>query len=535
MVGGGGWARREGEVYADITRPGLSRSEQLEAAQSGMNRRERADVATLLDRSGLAMSPGARNFLEALLGRAPLSAEGPLSVDGDQKDGIRGRARPGDQVEAINLSTAPSGRLHLTDTVVIGEAGPDGRFVGRLPDLREGDIVRLRARGPGRTPTDWLTVRAWGLERADTRNAVVNLERMDLVLREGGIAVAHNTARPLSEPGAIVRFENARTGKTKEVTVTEAGSLPEGLTLDGRPGDRFRVAVSDGANNRDFREVAGTLVAPGQTAGGGARDLPDPLPTKGNQGPDGEAKVPKARFEGPLFSDGPSAADVRQGAIGNCYFPAALAAIAHARPDAILEAIEPVGDDVYRVRFFENGSRRRPVEVEVDADLYVRSFGGPIYGSTPSGATRSGMELWYPLMEKAYAQWKGGYEAIGNGGIAGRVISEVLGGSYDYERVNPGNAHAIYRIASAAAEAGRPMAAGTHGTEQAEMYANSGIYANHAYSVLGVEEEGGKRFLQLRNPWAQGEPGNDGKNDGFFRLKLEDFVKYFSSLHVARV
>jgi len=79
---------------------------------------------------------------------------------------------------------------------------------------------------------------------------------------------------------------------------------------------------------------------------------------------------------------------------------------------------------------------------------------------------------------------------------------------------------------------GVPVAAGTHGTDQASLYTNTGVYANHAYSVLGVEEKNGEKFVKLRNPWGQSEYGNDGKNDGFFSLPLSKFTELYSSLYV---
>jgi hypothetical protein len=78
-----------------------------------------------------------------------------------------------------------------------------------------------------------------------------------------GITVTHNTAGPLSEPGAQIRFVNARTGDKVDVTATDKGSLPAGLKLPGKAGDEFKVSVSDGKNNVDHSAVTGTLKVPG--------------------------------------------------------------------------------------------------------------------------------------------------------------------------------------------------------------------------------------------------------------------------------
>ena len=76
------------------------------------------------------------------------------------------------------------------------------------------------------------------------------------------------------------------------------------------------------------------------------------------------------------------------------------------------------------------------------------------------------------------------------------------------------------------------MAAGTHGTVEAVRYTNSGVHANHAYSVLGVKEENGQQLIVLRNPWGNGEAGSDGTDDGIFELPLADFVWLFQVVNI---
>jgi hypothetical protein len=515
---------------------GLSRKQQFDLVTKGLTSNEKSDLGQLLDKSGFQMDVGAKNFLEALVGRAPLQESfGPLQIVGDQKNGIAGIAKPGEVIEAINLSAAPGGRLHLTDTMVIGTADASGKFLGTMPDVREGDLIRMRTRAADGSTSDWLTVQARGIETKDTRNALVNLERMDLSVSGNEIAVSHNTGRPLSEPGATLRFTNARTNQSVDVKVTDTGSLPAGTKLPGRAGDEFKVAGSDGVNNTSFSTIAGTLKVPGGSTDAVRVDLPDPAMHKDETNVDGTPKFKLERFTGPLFIDEPTAADVRQGAIGNCYFPAALASVAAARPDVIKNMIKDNGDGTYTVKFTPSsyGGAGRPVEIKVDGDLYARSYGGPIYGSSLGGSTAADkMELWYPLIEKAYAQWKGSYDTIGNGGVAGKVMSEVMGKGYKYEYISSSNKDRVYEMIKRAAEGNQPMAAGTYGTSEAARYTNTGVYANHAYSVLGVEEENGTKYVKIRNPWGQSEHGFDGKNDGFFRIELGKFTELYQSLHI---
>ncbi|MBI3180560.1 MAG: hypothetical protein HYZ28_00200 [Myxococcales bacterium] len=536
------WDRAASSVLSQLTRPGISRQEQFDLARGGLSSVEKRDLETLLDQSGFQMDPGAKNFLEALTGRAALQATfGPLTITGDQSRGLQGTAKPGETIEAINLSTAPAGRLHLTDTMVVGRADELGKFSGTLPDMKEGDVVRLRSRAADGTTSDWVTIKAKGIEATDSRNAAANLERIDLAAAsDGTVSATHNTARPLSEPGATLRITNTRTQESKDVRVTENGSLPPDLKLNGRAGDTFSVAVSDGVNNTNFATVAGTLKVPGGDNVGPGRDLPDPAAVSDDRNADGTARFSKTRFTGPLYIDDPSSADVRQGAIGNCYFPAALAAVAHAHPEKIREMIKDNGDGTYTVAFHESnmwGGAGLKHEVTVDGDLFARSWGGPVYGGSLGGSTEPDkMELWFPIIEKAYAEWKGGtdrgYDAIGHGGVAGQVMSEVMGRPYNYHSVNDATADRVFERITRGMENQQPMAAGTYGKDEAARYTNSGVYANHAYSVLGTEVTDGKRYVLLRNPWGQSEPGNDGRNDGFFKLELSEFVRLYQSFHI---
>jgi len=140
------------------------------------------------------------------------------------------------------------------------------------------------------------------------------------------------------------------------------------------------------------------------------------------------------------------------------------------------------------------------------------------------------------VFEKAYAQFKGSYDAIGNGGVASEVFEEVLGKeSNDLYLRWDNNPDRVWNRAKASIDAGNPVAAGTYGSSEAARYTNTGVYANHAYSIVGYEEKNGVKYLKMRNPWGESEPfPGDGKNDGFFSLKLDDFMKLYQSLYTVQ-
>ncbi len=228
--------------------------------------------------------------------------------------------------------------------------------------------------------------------------------------------------------------------------------------------------------------------------------------------------------DGKLYVDSISYDDVVQGSIGDCYLAASLSAVAAANPDIVKNAITDNGDNTYSVRFYEGG---REVKIQVDGDVAQSSYGGARYAHS-----RQGSELWVGLLEKAYAQWKGGYEAIGNGGLAGDVIGALTGRSVGWTTTKTGALDVVYQNVKNGAANHKPMAAPTYGKDSGVDYSGTGVYAWHMYTVLGAVEEGGQKYIQLRNPWGSSEPGSDGANDGIFKMKLEDFAKLYQGVNI---
>ncbi len=242
-----------------------------------------------------------------------------------------------------------------------------------------------------------------------------------------------------------------------------------------------------------------------------------------------------------LFYYGVKATDVYQGSVADCYLVAALSAVASKNPNLIREGIIDNGDGTYRVRFFSKKdywSRNYDEHwVTVDGDL-------PAYNDTLRYAkgqkTRTGgRELWPGIYEKAYAQWKGGYNEMGEGGSSSAALEALSGAPTEYRSTEYTPADTMWTKIKAATEAGNPMSAGTHGKDRDDIYEGTRLYAWHAYTVLGCREKGRgknrKRYVKLRNPWGRVEPGEDGKDDGIFELTLEDFMKFYSSVNISNL
>jgi hypothetical protein len=231
-------------------------------------------------------------------------------------------------------------------------------------------------------------------------------------------------------------------------------------------------------------------------------DLPDPGAA--------DASVTFKNFSSkPLFaSDGPSQDDVSQGAVGDCWYLATLAATAKTNPTAIRRAVIELGDGTYAVRFADGGGT--PVYVRVDGDLPVTSWGAMQY----AGLGREG-STWVAVMEKAAACFR--YGGLANyADLDGGWMSEA------FEDLGY-TSHAIWEtdngddlLSQIAAELDEGKAVTLAIFEPARF---SPLIGSHAYTVEAVEtDDQGRRTLVLRNPWGIDGVGNDGNDDGYVRV-----------------
>eukprot|EP00930_Biecheleria_cincta_P080550 TRINITY_DN6889_c0_g1_i2.p1 TRINITY_DN6889_c0_g1~~TRINITY_DN6889_c0_g1_i2.p1 ORF type:complete len:1395 (+),score=236.57 TRINITY_DN6889_c0_g1_i2:28-4185(+) len=258
-----------------------------------------------------------------------------------------------------------------------------------------------------------------------------------------------------------------------------------------------------------------------------------------------------------IIKDGVKPTDIQQGALGDCWLLAALAALAE-QPNRVKQLF---GDceynelGVYEVNCFKNG---RPTTVVVD-DLFPcsPSTGKPCYAHSEGG------ELWVLLVEKAWAKMHGSYEQI-EGGMPYRALMDMLGAagkeiSFEDER-KPGGLIAtgnLFKTLLGYQEKHFDMVAGTPGEDtltknQGGNRPSDGIVPGHAYTVLDVQEKEGVKLVKLRNPWGHFEwsgdwsdnsplwtermkrafnPNPDGK-DGEFWMCESDFFAHFSGVGV---
>jgi hypothetical protein len=248
--------------------------------------------------------------------------------------------------------------------------------------------------------------------------------------------------------------------------------------------------------------------------------LADPVKETGDNGS-------LANFSGnPLFSTaGPSRDDIDQGSVGDCYFVAALSAVAGTNPDLIRQTVVDLGDGTYAVNF--HGFLGFDAFVRVDADLWAN-------GSTPTyvnfGAQNS---MWAPIVEKAYAFYKnakGNYGSINGGNGAGWTPGQALGVHVDsYDTSNfllPSMFLSVMRqewLAGKAITVGGPApflpdtVMSTYDNPNTSADENTWRRGAHIYTLVSVASD--LSSITLRNPWASDGGGSDADpNDGYVTI-----------------
>lgn len=245
--------------------------------------------------------------------------------------------------------------------------------------------------------------------------------------------------------------------------------------------------------------------------------------------------------DNPLASIVPSAVD--QGNIGNCYFMAALAAVADTDPQAIKEMIKDNGDGTYTVTF--PGDKDHPVRVYAPTPEEMATFAG----------TDGEHGIWSAVIEKAFREKSGStYNDRGNtvgyglqiltgqnvnvtdftffslqGVVRGPDGKPLLGVPWPFSdtsneevdrRLREAIANDLPIVASTSVDSGLASKIGISN--------NPGeIPSSHVYTVVDYDAE--SKAVKLRNPW-----GSGGQYGEFFTLSLDEFTKYFSSMAVPK-
>lgn len=263
---------------------------------------------------------------------------------------------------------------------------------------------------------------------------------------------------------------------------------------------------------------------------------------------------------GEFFECATEFSDPVQGAVGDCYFIAALSSIAWARPYVIAERTCATGlnqkNFLDMIEFYNNGNTAK-VEITQLLPMVSNMF---IYARSSEVG-----ELWPALYEKAFAKWatKDTTDTpdilkIAGGDPVG-ALSRLTSLAPNYRSNSSLSAHDIWQTVRGnciSCKTFNPMVAWTYGTSPSPDvdYSSAHIAANHAYSIFGWAYNNNQEYIILRNPWgcydatlnvanitwvAWDQPYyNSGHgwwrpipmapNDGVFALRSDIFQKYFA-------
>ena len=223
----------------------------------------------------------------------------------------------------------------------------------------------------------------------------------------------------------------------------------------------------------------------------------------------------------PLFSaSGPSATDVNQGNIGDCYFVTSLAETAAQNPNAIRNMIHDNGDGTYGVRFYDTSGKAAYVTV----DNKLPTANSALWTDGSNLEYANGSSAWVGIVEKAYAEFASrssspnSYAGI-QGGVPGYAMETLNGTQPSFASVQKGMSQsqqtALLTQLQQAFASGNAMSMDTSGSVSAPN-----LVSSHAFEVTGVNASDGT--ISLRNPW--NKAGLSSGKAMEFTMRLSDLV-----------
>lgn len=269
---------------------------------------------------------------------------------------------------------------------------------------------------------------------------------------------------------------------------------------------------------------------------------------------------------GDFFKETAEFFDPVQGAVANCYYIAALSAVAWSKPFQIAQMTRATGAGqqsfVDMMRFYKpdsGGVLDKQIEV---SETVPQTMGGNFIYARSSEAS----EIWPAVYEKAYAKLKTGTSSdhpditATAWGDCVWATAQLTGGHRFYYGTASRSADTLWDLVRGNSMSYRtfnPMTAWTYSTGEAAdrhlNYSSATVVASHCYTVLGWAYYNNRKYIVLRNPWGNTEatvgalnamlwmydiswwrPINLAPVDGTFAMEAWAFKTYFAGLGVAK-
>lgn len=303
---------------------------------------------------------------------------------------------------------------------------------------------------------------------------------------------------------------------------------------------------------RVFTKDVLAKIAPDPDTVGKSKDWTPPNATWGDAG----------RF----FNETAEFFDPIQGAVANCYYIAALSAVAWALPYRIRHLTRATGQAqeafTNLIHFYKPDSGGQlDKEIEVTSTVPLDAGGGFLYCRSSEAG-----EIWPAVYEKAYAKLKTGTTSDHPDILAtawGNCVwatAQLTGGRREYHNTANNTADKLWDIVRANSLGGRtfnPMTAWTYSSgdkaPKKVVYADANVVGSHCYTILGWDYRNGRKYIILRNPWGHTEatvqnltsttwlwdiswwrPIDLAVIDGTFAVEASAFKEYWAGLGVVK-
>jgi Calpain family cysteine protease. len=278
---------------------------------------------------------------------------------------------------------------------------------------------------------------------------------------------------------------------------------------------------------------------------------------------------PNATWSDPgrFFNEAAEFFDPIQGAVANCYYIAALSAVAWAMPYHIKHLTRAIGPGQQQftnmIRFYKpdsGGALDREIEVTDAVPLNTATNNFIYCRSSEAG------EIWPAVYEKAFAKLVTGHTGdqpditATAWGDCVWATAQLTGGKRHYYATASHSADALWNLVRANSLSYRtfnPMTAWTYSSGEASekkiVYADANVVASHCYTVLGWAFRSDRKYIVLRNPWGNTEatagalagtvffydiswwrPINLAAVDGTFAMEASAFKTYFAGIGVVK-
>jgi len=255
-------------------------------------------------------------------------------------------------------------------------------------------------------------------------------------------------------------------------------------------------------------------------------------------------------------STGMQPGDVRAKTTVTRQMAQALAALGSTRLQTLSHAVTDNKNGTTTVRLFDkqaNGQQNSAHLQTVD-HLVPQNADAILSGQVD----QQWQKLWPAIVEKAYAAWKGSYEAAGQGSAA-EMMSALTGEKAVQLSTAGPQSQRVWTRMAAAIKAGNPVTAqfGGEDDDSGEIHADQAFTAGDGDEprslrlpeapaetphvdaeyvvVLATWGEGEDRRVLLRDPWAKGRDAADDDESDVFQISWAEFCQRYADVVILGV